>query len=184
MNERLIKEKHPPQAMSSCKRTKKSKLALVVRKVKKLTPKAKPLSAEEYKAIYHGFIRLEQNDTYGVYATRYSAELDEDTKKVALVLARHEIMLRHGEDSLEAIRKAMGLAKYREELIEAIAENISFEEGLERVIEDTNAHGKEKMKLLGIKEANNLTDIGKIYPDLSSAICRMSKACPLFSTST
>ncbi|MBW2964561.1 hypothetical protein KY363_03805, partial [Candidatus Woesearchaeota archaeon] len=146
-----------------------SSLTALVRKDKPCLPETKPLSIVEYTGLRQEFGRREEDGTYGLYVDRYSSTDGQKPQNTALLLHRRNVLVRQGEDSLESLRKSMGLDAYREQLVEAIAENISFEKGLESLIACANRHAKSRMRLLGIDRAASLKDIGRIAPEITSA---------------
>ncbi|MFA6088324.1 MAG: hypothetical protein WC755_00540 [Candidatus Woesearchaeota archaeon] len=95
---------------------------------------------------------------YGRYKTSHDA--DNIQKSRALVASKNGVMAIHQKDSLELQREAAGLVNARQDLITKISEQISFEKGMQIVLE----HIKNKTG----KEISTLKEISETYPDITS----------------
>ncbi len=148
----------------------KSKLTAIVRQSRSFIEKAKPMTALAHRSIQKEFHKQEQDGCYFEYVRRYSCDAKDLPQIQALVASRTEIAKVHGTDSLEEVRKAMGLDRYREELTQAISDNISFEEGLKKVLDAVNRSKLSGLMVLSQKgKADSVGDVGKFMPDISSS---------------
>lgn len=153
---------------------KKKKLDSIVRKAdldSLVGWKPQHLSLARVEELRKKFFGREQSGTYSDYFGKYPSELPEESEatETALVKSRAEIVAMHRVDSLEQLRRRAGMDKYRNELVKAIADNISFDDGLEKVLQYINANAQDRLKELGIKTAKTLQDIAKVMPEISSA---------------
>ena len=133
--------------------------------------KPEPTDIARVDEVRQGFIGLEEDLTYSEVHGKYPTEIkvDDDDSVMALVRSRAEIVARHDVDSLEGLRRESGLDIHREELIEGIRKDISFDEGLKKLLVYINKYGTDRLGELGMSRARTLRDVAKVMPEISSA---------------
>ena len=132
--------------------------------------KPKELTIYERDKIVVNELLQEEDGTYSKFHAKYAdtnPKIDLD-RQIVLVKGRSDIILMH-QDSLEAIRKQKGLDKYREELLQEIYDNISYEEGVDKLLNFLNTKGRSLLSENRIKTAESIEDIAKVAPDISAA---------------
>ncbi|MBI1969357.1 hypothetical protein HYS48_01570 [Candidatus Woesearchaeota archaeon] len=129
------------------------------------------ITVAEKREMTRRFHSQEQGGTYSEFIGKYPSQPPGGDGKVqhALVKSCAAIMAMHRADSLELIRKRHGLDEYRQQLIEAIAEHLSFEQGLEKILQYLNTIGRDKVRAPGIGTARTLEDVANIMPEISAA---------------
>ncbi|MBW3018746.1 hypothetical protein KY329_00995 [Candidatus Woesearchaeota archaeon] len=119
--------------------------------------------------ITRAFHSQEEDVTLSEMQGKYSQKKETSAAgSLSLIRSRHAIIAKQ-KDSLEQIREELGLAGKREELIKTIAENISFEKGLEKVLVYLNGPGKHYLKEKGLDMARTIEDVGRVMPEISSS---------------
>ncbi len=116
------------------------------------------------------FLQQEQRGTYSEFYNKYSHEKIQapSRNQNALMVTSTAVLSMH-KDSLEELRRQRGLDKYREKLLQSIHDNISFEEGLEKILFHLNTKKRSLLREHKIKKATSLEHVSILMPEISAS---------------